>query len=386
MVNISLNREIENGRLVSLVSLDSIESSALDQIKDILAVPVVKKMAIMPDVHTGYDMPIGGVALIDGYIWPNAVGFDIGCGMCFTDTRIKASDMFENDRDKREIFNRINKEIPCGVGKQHKEPSTDEVFHSALNDDAFDRIVNSNLNNQFGTLGSGNHFIEIGENLNGNVCVTIHSGSRKPGWNVARHYMNLAKFGGEKFSIDGRRSPITMLPLDSDLGKAYVEDMNWMLEFALENRLDMMGVILSILGVRSFNWDSFINENHNHAVVDNGVAIHRKGSTPAELNVKGVIPGNMRDGVYITVGKGNEHFLNSASHGAGRVMSRKKARESVNIDEFKSSMKGIVAPVDKNRLDESPFAYKDIHGVIKAQNGIVVNVVDWIKPLINVKG
>ena len=129
-----------------------------------------------------------------------------------------------------------------------------------------------------------------------------------------------------------------------------------------------------------------VNENHNHAIVDGSLVLHRKGATPADKDQYGIIPGNMKSGIYVTKGLGNETYLSSASHGAGRKMSRSKAKKSINLDRFKNQMHGIVAKVGKSTLDEAPDAYKDLHGVIERQEGIVIDTVDYAKPLINIKG
>jgi tRNA-splicing ligase RtcB len=129
-----------------------------------------------------------------------------------------------------------------------------------------------------------------------------------------------------------------------------------------------------------------INENHNHAIITEDGVLHRKGATPADKGQIGVIPGNMKDGVYVTVGLGNEEYLSSASHGAGRRFSRRKAKETISISDFENDMKGIVCKVDNGTLDESPSAYKDINMVIERQEGIVIEVVDYLKPLVNIKG
>ncbi len=363
-------------KIKSLIQLDSIEPEALKQIYDVASLDIVKKLAIMPDVHTGYDLCIGGVALVEGHISPSFVGYDIGCGMCFVDTGIKAEEMFKTKKEREEVAKKIYKEIPVGKNIR-KKPLDYEKFRSASGDSSLEKKVNDKLFHSLGTLGSGNHFIEIGENLEGNACITIHSGSRNIGHTIASYYMKKGRF----------------LPLDSFWGKAYLEDMNFALDYALENRLTMMKIVLKVLDFTEKEIDriirkTLINENHNHAVLTDEGVLHRKGATPAEEGQKGIIPANMRDGVYITVGLGNTEFLSSASHGAGRVLSRRKAKELIDIKEFKKVMEmaDIVAKVDSSTLDEAPFAYKDINQVIKAQEGIVIKVVDQVRPLINIKG
>jgi len=363
-------------KLETLIPLEDLEESAVDQIHTALAQPFLKKLVIMPDCHTGYDLPIGAIALLDGVISPSYVGYDIGCGMCSVVTDLKAADL--DHRARTDLFDRIYKAIPCGVGGYH-EGRKDETFTSASGSNKLDDRVSSRLNSQMGTLGGGNHFIELGENKEGFLSITIHSGSRNPGWVTAQYWMDFAKADPE---FDGG-----FLRLDSSNGRAYVEDMNYFLLYALENRLRMMAVTIGVVeGKAQAGSSAIINENHNHAAVQGSDVLHRKGATPAEQGVLGVIPGTMRDGVYITKGLGNEQYLSSASHGAGRRMSRTQAKQEIKIEDHRAAVKGIVCRTDRKVLDESPDAYKNVHEVVKAQEGIVVEVLDHAKPIVNVKG
>ncbi|ACO03910.1 MAG TPA: RtcB family protein [Persephonella sp.] len=363
-------------KIKSLIDLSQIEPEALKQIYDVASLDIVKKLAIMPDVHTGYDLCIGGVALVEDHISPSFVGYDIGCGMCFVNTGVKKEEIFRSRKEREKIAQQIYKAIPVG-NNIRKKPLDYKPFKSASGDKNLTKKVNDKLYHSLGTLGSGNHFIEIGENLEGYVCITIHSGSRNIGHSIASYYMKKGRF----------------LPLKSDIGQAYIQDMNFALEYALENRLTMMKEILKILGftekeAKKIIKKTLINENHNHAVITEEGVLHRKGATPADEGQLGIIPANMRDGVYVTVGLGNKEFLSSASHGAGRVLSRRKAKELIDLEEFKKVMDSadIVAKVSPSTLDEAPFAYKDINQVIEAQRGVVVEIIDQVKPVINIKG
>lgn len=223
----------------------------------------------------------------------------------------------------------------------------------------------------------GNHFIEIGKNEEGFIGVTIHSGSRNIGHSIATDYIKLAKENDTDLPKD-------FLHLNGKYGQNFLKILNFSSTFALKNREIMMKEVCKILNVEM---KKMINIHHNHAeVLEDGMVLHRKGATPALKGQLGIIPGSMKSGVYITEGLGNEEYLNSASHGAGRVMSRKKAKKSISLDKFEKDMKGIVAPVDESRLDEAPDAYKDLEYVISLQKNIVINVVDHIKPKIVVKG
>lgn len=214
--------------------------------------------------------------------------------------------------------------------------------------------------------------------MEGKLSITIHSGSRNPGHSVGGFYMQVSR-------NEDKKLPNGFLDLYGQIGQSYIADMEFMLEYALANRALMMTNVMKILGLRMQDY-SMINENHNHAITIGADVLHRKGATPADKDQLGVIPGNMRDGVYITRGLGNEEYLSSASHGAGRRLSRTKAKETLSYDTFVSQMEGIVGVVNKKTLDEAPDAYKDINLVIERQSGVVVDIIDFIKPCINIKG
>ena len=358
-----------------LVEWDQIEGEAISQIMKVASLDITKKLAIMPDVHAGYDLCIGGVALLDNHISPSFVGYDIGCGMCYIDTGVRANEILTSSQDKRNILEEIYKRIPVGFSIRDRGIEYEE-FRSASGSKELDKKVNEKLEKSLGTLGGGNHFIELGESeKTGNLCITIHSGSRNIGHSVASYYMKQNRF----------------FELDSELGQAYLRDMNFCLQYALANRLKMIEEIIDILGLsrqKKKIMRTLVNENHNHAIVTEDGVLHRKGATPAEKGQIGIIPANMRDGVFVTVGLGNEEYLCSSSHGAGRKLSRKKAKEQISLEDFERTMEEneIVARVCEATKDESPFAYKDINDVIEAQRGKTIEVIDRIRPLVNVKG
>lgn len=354
------------GKLSSLVPIDDIEWSARNQIYACLAEESLIKLAIMPDVHAGYDLPIGGVALLNGMISPSYVGYDIGCGMCSVNTG-QPAESFKSEL--KNIYDEIIKDIPTGFSCLTS--SNRALEYNPKHDmpkDIKARIQDKAVM-QMGTLGGGNHFIEIGENTEGKLCVTVHSGSRNVGHTIGDYYMK-----------QGR-----MFPVASELGLMYKADLDFALEWALLNRITMIRTVLNILGMPFINSMPFINENHNHAEILAEGVLHRKGATPADKGQKGIIPANMRDGVFITVGTGNKEFLSSASHGCGRTMGRNVAKKTLDYDKFVASMAGIVCSTDRSILDEAPDAYKDPDYVIKAQEGVVINVIDHIRPLINIK-
>ena len=349
-----------------------VESDALRQIYNVAALPEIKRMVILPDVHTGYDLPIGCAVLAAGCISPSFVGYDIGCGMLHQNIGPDV-DILADEAGRREVYSRILEFIPVGLGGKFRKIQDCAEFESASGDKSLTRKVSDIAPVQVGTLGAGNHFIEIGLNNLGEYGITIHSGSRNAGHAIASHYMAL----GRLFELDSRN------------GRHYAEDMGWALDYALENRKRMLESVLRAIfsgAVPRFS-APFINENHNHAVIlKRGEVLHRKGATPADQGQLGIIPINQRDGTYITRGLGNEAFLCSASHGAGRTMSRNAARKLIAPDRLAGQMRGIICRTDKSVCDEGPDAYKSADTVIARQNGLLVEVVDHFRPVLVVKG
>ena len=234
-----------------------------------------------------------------------------------------------------------------------------------------------------GTLGSGNHFIEILE-YEDETWLVIHSGSRGVGHYIGTQFMKRVS-GKEKGFED------TYAISDDETKKSYMAYQDYCLEFALLNRMDMAErVAKAIKRIVGENIDVheklWTNKNHNHCVQDGeGYYIHRKGATTSNKDERGVIPANMRDGCFLVIGKGNKEFLNSSSHGAGRALSRSKARKELTMENFKKQMEGITAPVKEKVIDESPDAYKNIFEVMELQKDSV-DVIKHLKPIINWKG
>jgi len=383
MANRDMIKTSKLDKLSTLIPMYLLEQGAQQQIYNALDLDFLIKLAIMPDCHTGYTLPIGGVALLNTVISPEYVGYDIGCGMCYICTRLLAKEFFKKEKEKLKFFDTIYEMIPVGFNSNQTGIDYKEFKSASGHRDLNDKVA-AKLHIQLGTLGSGNHFIEIGENNEGYITITIHSGSRNMGHSIASYHMNRCKY-------DDPDLPQGFLHLHSDSGNQYLQDMNFALDYALENRKVMMRNVLSLFGyndreIETLINNHMINENHNHAVLRGDQVLHRKGATPAKKGQIGIIPGSMKTGVYITEGLGNEEYLSSASHGAGRKMSRTKAKKQINLDRFKGQMKGIVAKVGKSTLDEAPDAYKDLHDIIKEQIGIVIKTVDYSKPLINIKG
>lgn len=353
-----------------------IENSALEQFYSALRQDFVVHAALLPDAHTGYSLPIGAVVATDGYILPSWVGYDIGCGMCAVPTSFRKKCIEQNAET---IFYSIYRAIPVGF-KHNRNNSSWE--HSKLpRTRALEAIFSKNGLKQLGSLGSGNHFIEIGFDEEERIWIIIHSGSRGIGHSVATHYMKLAAGGKAREGHFG-------FAVRTSEGRDYLKDLAFCLEFALANRFEMIRRVVREIQhscAGEADWSGLINRNHNHAEEKDGLWIHRKGATHAEAGMLGVIPGNMRDGSFIVAGKGNQEALWSSSHGAGRVMGRKAAKRTLKLKQFVDTMHGIVAKVDRHTLDEAPFAYKDIDKVMRLQKDLV-KVLHRVWPLINIKG
>ena len=377
--------------------LEDIEEGAMEQVKNLANLPFAfKHIAIMPDSHQGYGMPIGGVLATKGVVIPNAVGVDIGCGMCAVKTKLSE---IETDKLKA-ILGVIRKEIPVGFG-HHKEAQNEELMPQkekevfANPDFPIVQREYKKALKQIGTLGGGNHFIEIQKGSDGYIWIMIHSGSRNFGLQIANYYNDIAKKLNAKWhSVVDLKQDLAFLPLDSEEGKAYMREMQYAVDFALANRKLMMDNILKIFAgfYGTILHEPMINVAHNYARMENhfgeNVVIHRKGATLADDNTIGIIPGSQGTKSYIVRGKGNKESFNSCSHGAGRKMGRKEAERSLVLeDEIKKlDDQGILHGIrGKHDLDEASGAYKDIKTVMENQSDLVDVLVE-LQPLAVIKG
>jgi tRNA-splicing ligase RtcB (3'-phosphate/5'-hydroxy nucleic acid ligase) len=375
-------------KLEMLLPMEEIEFSAQEQIYAALEHDFVRKVAIMPDVHCGYDLPIGSIAICDNVISPSWVGVDKNCGMACVITNLKAHKFNKNKLEK--IHNKILDSVPVGFNSHEnyqdyiKFNGAGCEFNSLLakpKQRLDNQRINDRVRKQLGSMGGNNHYISIGVNKDGFIAIDLHSGSRNVGFQIANFYIALSR-------VVDTDLPKGFFHLSGPYGQAYLKDLLFTQNFAFASRRHMMSSILDILRLDMKDYDeTLINETHNHAVVlDGGMVLHRKGATPADKGQMGLIPINMKDGTYITIGLGNEKYLSSASHGAGRKMSRKDAKAKLSNEKFTKHMKEVVCKYEKGSLDESPDAYKNGDTVIAYQKGIVVDIVDHIKPLLNIKG
>lgn len=369
--------------------LDEIESGAVDQLKNLANLPFAfRHIAVMPDCHQGYGMPIGGVLATRGVVIPNAVGVDIGCGMCAVKTSAT-----ELPVDKlKEIMSLVRKSVP--VGFSHHQEKQDKSLLPALVSQLICGRQYESAQKQIGTLGGGNHFIEIQKGSDGHIWAMIHSGSRNLGKQVADYYNGKAVELNEKYhSIVPKEHELAFLPLDTKECSDYMDEMNYCVGFALANRKLMMSRIMdafnSVVGASEVQ---FINIAHNYARFENhfgeNVIIHRKGATSAREGEIGIIPGSQGTSSYIVIGKGNKDSFESCSHGAGRKMGRKQAERTLVLEDEQKRLneKGIVHSIrSKSDLDEASGAYKDIDIVMQNQKELV-DILVKLEPMGVIKG
>ena len=385
------------------VFTEVIEDKAIEQVQAMCDFEAFKgcSIKIMPDVHSGAGCTIGTTMTIKDKIVPNMVGVDIGCGM-------EVVQIKEKEIDFAKLDNIIKKYIPYGFGinkKMHK--FNEQVNLEELKCKDFVNIKNAKLS--LGSLGGGNHFIEIDEDAEGNNFIVIHSGSRHLGKEVAEFYQkkaieqrkqaysNFLNEHIEKLKKAGKEQEISafvknanstlknaipddMAWLEGELFNNYIHDMKIVQKFAVLNRKAMMSTIL--IGMRFTVVDEFTCI-HNYIDTDN--MIMRKGAVSARKGEKILIPINMRDGSLICIGKGNKKWNYSAPHGAGRLMSRKQAKQTLSLEEFKAQMQGIFSTtVSASTLDESPMAYKTMDDILKNITP-TAKVEKIIKPIYNFK-
>lgn len=374
--SVSLN---EHGIHFNVFGQEHIEEVAMHQMYQAAKLPISVAGALMPDAHSGYGLPIGGVLATDNAVIPYGVGVDIGCRMCLSIFDIDPKEL----QNKESYFAReINEATLFGSGQQFDHASNHEVMENEL----FYQIpLLKNLHGrawkQLGSSGSGNHFVEfgvitikeknatLGVEAGNYVGLLSHSGSRALGANIANHYTRIA--------ISKRRLPhdaknLAWLTLDEEAGIEYWNAMNLAGDYAQACHHIIHQKIAKQLGRKPI---TMVENHHNFAWKEmwegREVIVHRKGATPAGKNVLGIIPGSMTADGFIVKGKGVEAAVNSASHGAGRKMSRTRAIASVTDKQFKDELKKFGIKLLGGGLDESPFAYKNIEEVMQSQKGLV---------------
>jgi tRNA-splicing ligase RtcB len=372
---------------------DKVEEGTVEQAKHLANLPFAyRHVALMPDTHEGYGMPIGGVLATDGVVIPNAVGVDIGCGMRVIKTDIK----YPIQELLQKIVSDIKEIIPVGFN-WNEEPLSIIGLCPSFKDSPDLPVIHQEYNKacyQIGTLGGGNHFIEI-QTDGQYMWVMLHSGSRNIGLQVANHYNKIASALNEKwFSKVPKEWQLAFLPLDSEEGQSYINEMQWCVDFAELNRQMMLYFIEQIIKkwYPDVTFSSEIDIAHNYAAIENhfghNVIVHRKGATRARVDEYGIIPGSMGTKSYIVKGLGNPESFMSCSHGAGRAMGRKVAQRELSLKKEMEMLnnQGIIHDMNsQSKLDEAPSAYKDISEVMKNQEDLV-EIVHELSPLAVIKG
>lgn len=376
---------------------DEIEPAALEQLRAASGHPdAALRLAVMPDCHVGFGVTIGSVFPTVDAVVPNGVGVDIGCGMTAVPTGVALDTERMDKRFWRTWSGAVQRAIPTGFNV-HETPQPLGDLDRELRAGPLRQLVAGRAATQLGTLGGGNHFLEAQADETGQVWLMVHSGSRHVGLRIAKHYHERA------VSLEERRGIVTprdlaALPLSEQIGQDYLHDMGWAADYALENRNRMLTAMTAAF-LATLERDGLdtpdphpaerITIPHNVARAERheglDLIVHRKGATSAAEGEIGIIPGSMGTPSYIVRGLGNPDSLMSCSHGAGRTMSRRSARERITPEAFAASIAATYSKPSGGIRDEAPGVYKDIETVIGRQRDLV-DIVHTLRPIITVKG
>jgi len=397
-----IHKVLNKAKVPVKIYTQDIDSKALEQLTNIAQLPFIHShVAAMPDVHTGIGATIGSVIPTKGAIIPAAVGVDIGCGMIATRLSIHANDLPDNLKRVRLAIEEV---VPVGFA-MHKSIQAKNSTIKALNTVLENKILekhpslNKMLKNpyktwtqQLGTLGSGNHFIELCVDENQDVWIMLHSGSRGIGNTIGRYFINIAKKDMERHIAQLPHRDLAYFSEGAQHFDDYVEAVHWAQEYALWNRREMMRLIVEALrkSLKPFTLTKeAINCHHNYVAVEEHfgeqVYLTRKGAIRAGKGELGIIPGSMGAKSYIVQGLGNPESFCSCSHGAGRQMSRTAAKRQFNQNDMEKQTEGVECRKDKHVIDEIPGAYKSIDEVMENQNDLV-EAVHTLKQVVCVKG
>ena len=386
-------KSVLEGRLPAKIWAENVEQAALDQIKNVQALPFIHKhVAVMADAHYGNGTTVGFVIPTIGAVIPAAVGVDISCGMGAIQTNLTSNDLPESLKALRDS---LEAAIPVGFSAYADAGHLTASEHAAINiagiRDLFDKHKitegKAGILQQCGTLGGGNHFIELCLDEHDAVWIMLHSGSRGIGNKIGARFIELAKKDMERHFINLPDKELAYLSEGTEHFDEYVRAVEWAQNYATTNRRVMMRRIIETLK-RSFpqlevNGDTkAIYCHHNYISREHHFGkdciVTRKGAVRADKGMLGIIPGSMGTRSYIVEGLGNPQSFNSCSHGAGRVMSRTEAKKRITLEEHAEATKGVECRKDKDMIDESPAAYKSIDAVMAAQT-------DLVKPLFTLK-
>ena len=392
---------ITTGRVPVKIWTDEVDERSKQQLANIASLPCIHHhVAAMPDVHVGIGATIGSVIATRKAIIPAAVGVDIGCGMVACRLSLTANDL--DEKSLKKIFDQISRDIPVGRA-QHRDREV--LLHAAMPFEArLDKMTEkhpqllkafgkfSKWMNQMGTLGGGNHFIEVCLDETGRVWVMLHSGSRGIGNALAAYFIELARQDMERWMIHLPDRDLAYFPEGSEHFDDYVEAVSWAQEYALQNRECMIDLVLKALGRHLPEFDvtsEVVNCHHNYVAMErhfgDDVWVTRKGAIRARDGDLGIIPGSMGAQSYIVKGKGNPESFCSCAHGAGRRMSRTAAEKTFTESDLAKQTEGVICRKDKGVVDEIPGAYKDIDQVMANQSDLV-EVLHRIKQVLCVKG
>lgn len=380
-----------------------LEDEAKQQLINVASLPFVyKHVSVMPDVHAGMGATIGSVVATAGAVVPSVTGVDLGCGLIAVKTSLTANDLPENLLGIRTAIEEL---VPHGRSDEggvndkgaHKEPqeakSTFEALNILVDKHSYLKRPAERARYQLGTLGTGNHFIELCLDESDSVWIMIHSGSRGIGNSIGTLFINKAKELMSKMYISLPDKDLAYLPESTKEYEEYLEAVGWAQEFALTNRKIMLELTIKALQKEIKKpfvlLEEAVNCHHNYVNKENhfgkNVLVTRKGALNAHKGVLGVIPGSMGAKSFIVRGKGNTDSFCSCSHGAGRKMSRTKARATFSIDDHIKATLGIECRKDAEVLDETPMAYKDIDAVMKAQEDLV-EIIHTLRQVVCIKG
>lgn len=373
------------------IDVNKVESSALDQLRNVADLPnVFMHVAAMPDVHTGMGATVGSVIAMNDAVIPAAVGVDIGCGMDAIQTNLEAHKLRASKLER--IRDGILERIPVGFNSHnslHKNVKMHNLWTELKDLGVQDEELHERAKHQLGTLGGGNHFIELEEDQFGNVWIMLHSGSRNIGLQIANHHIRVAKQLEHNKNLPDKA--LSYLLKGTPEFDAYMHDLKWAQRYAYANRTRMMELLIGYLlhEFPGMEGDLTIGCHHNFAQEEEHfneeVVVIRKGAIQARKDQWGIIPGAMGSKSYIVQGKGNLDSFESAPHGAGRKMSRSKAKAKYRFQDLQETMSGIVCNASKSTVDEIKHSYKRIEDVM-------TNAQDLVEPryeltqLLNIKG
>lgn len=392
---------ITSQRVPIKIWTDEVDEKSKQQLANIASLPFIHHhVAAMPDVHVGIGATIGSVIATHKAIIPAAVGVDIGCGMVACRLSLTANDI--DEKSLKKVFDQIGRDVPVGRA-QHKDE--DALVHAAMPfEERLDRMTEkhprllkafgrfSKWMNQMGTLGGGNHFIEVCLDESDQVWVMLHSGSRGIGNALADYFIHLARQDMERWMIHLPDADLAYFPEGSEHFDDYVEAVTWAQEYAMQNRECMVDLVLKALGRHLPEFDvtsEVVNCHHNYVAMErhfgHNVWVTRKGAIRAREGDLGIIPGSMGARSYIVKGKGNPESFTSCAHGAGRRMSRTAAEKQFTVADLAEQTAGGICRKDKGVVDEIPDAYKDIDTVM-ANQADLVDVMHRLKQVVCVKG